>query len=399
MRSSQAAYAVPVFLLLLSSEAFGQMPAVPDNPNELVTQNAKPVTSPKQRSAALELLGRAREASNLSSVGEPFTMKVSFTSNRQTESNGTMEETWLGSAWRWTAEIGGASYERVGTGDQVFAASAGEPIPMRLQMVRSAIFSPIAPRLGQAVIRSATVHYRGHEVACFLLSGGVGIVGPRFWVETEYCVDPNTGLLQMWSEAPGIYVTYNYDGALEFHGHAVVREITVTEGYDAVLQIRVDSIRDASSVNAQTLAAGQEMSPSFLLSGPFRFPMRVDPEGGTSSSVIRPVIVHATLDSQDGVVMDAEVVESSDTRLNEQALDVVWNSGFAATGMQREVFINVQFHMPAESGVTASVEPIVWVPIGVIRVTRRPRRVAGRPGIPGSTLPHIAEPGRTSPLP
>jgi hypothetical protein len=379
------------------------MPAVPENPNELATQNAKPVTSSKQRSAALELLEQTRRASNLFSAGEPFTMKVSFTStsNTQTQADGTMEETWLGSAWRWTAEMGGASYGRVGTGDQVYGARADEAIPMRLQMVRSAIYSPIAPRLGQAVIRSATVNYQGHEVACFLLSGGVGIVGPRFWVETEYCVDPNTGLLQIWSEAPGIYVTYNYDGAMEFHGHTVAREITVTEGYDAVLQIHIDSIEDARDVNAETLVPGQEMSPSFLLSGPFRFPMRVDPEGVAASSVIRPVIVHATLDSQDGNVMDAEVVESSDTKLNEQALDLVWNSGFPATGMQREVFINVQFHEPAGSGAGAgaSVQPIVWVPIGVNRVKGRPRRGIVHPGAPVSTFPHLPESGRTSPLP
>ena len=378
MRVRLAAYAIPVSFLLLGGAAFGQMPAVPENPNELVTQNAKPVTSAKARAAALDLLGRARGAANLHLGRDPFTMKVSFTSSGQAQAGGTMEETWLDSAWRWSAEMGGASYSRVGAGDQVYGATTDEAIPMRLQMVRSAIFSPIAPRLGAAAIRSAEVKFKGREVSCFLLSGGVGIVGPRFWVETEYCVDPNTGLLQMWSEAPGIYVAYNYDGALEFHGHAVAREITVTEGYDAVLQIHVDGIEDAGNVNPESLEPTEDMGPSFALSGPFRFPMRVDPQGAAPSSVIQPVIVHATLDSQDGNVMDAEVVQSSDTRLNEQALDLVWNSGFPATGMQREVFINVQFHPPLESGVAGSVQPVVWVPIGVVHVAGRPKRVAIR---------------------
>jgi hypothetical protein len=192
----------------------------------------------------------------------------------------------------------------------------------------------------------------------------------------------------MWSEAPGIYVTYDYDSALEFHGRTLPREITVIEGYDTVLQIHVDSIEDARDVDPATLSPTQEMSPSFTLSGPYRFPMRVDPQGGTSSSLIRPVIVHATLDSQEGNVMDAEVVESSDAQLNDQALDLVWNSGFPATGIQREVFINVQFHMPVESSAVASMQPTVWVPIGVIHVTGRPRRVAIHRAPPLSPIPH-----------
>ena len=388
MRLAPTAYAIPALLLLLSSSAFCQMPQVPENPNELVTQNAKQVTSSKQRSAALELLDRARSSSNLHAGGAPFTLKVSFRSDAAPQSDGALEETWLGSAWRWTAEMGGATYERVGTGDQVYSAKPDDAVPLRLQMARSAIFYPIAPRLGQAAIRSANVNYQGREISCFLLAGGAGIVGPRFWVETEYCVDPNSGLLQMWSEAPGIYVTYNYDGAFEFHGHTLARDITVVENYDPVLQIHVDSIEDAGDVNPETLNPAQELSPSFTLSGPYRFPMRVDPDGVASSSLIRPVIVHATLDSQDGNVLDAEVVQSSDLNLNDKALDLVWNSGFPATGMQREVFINVQFHMPAESGAVAAVQPVVWVPIGVSRVAGRPKRVGVHPVAPRSPLPH-----------
>jgi hypothetical protein len=389
MRTSRTAYAIPVLSLLLSPAVFGQMSPAPDNPNELVTQNAKIVSKAKERSAALELLDRARQASNPRASGDPFILKTRFAVNGPSQSDGTMEETWLNSAWRWTAEIGGASYERVGAGDQVYGVSTNEPIPMRLQMVRSAIFSPIAPRLGAAAIRSANVNFHGREITCLLASGMTGInPAPRFWVETEYCIDPNTGLLQMWSEAPGIYVTYDYDSALEFHGRTLPREITVIEGYDTVLQIHVDSIEDARDVDPATLSPTQEMSPSFTLSGPYRFPMRVDPQGGTSSSLIRPVIVHATLDSQEGNVMDAEVVESSDAQLNDQALDLVWNSGFPATGIQREVFINVQFHMPVESSAVASMQPTVWVPIGVIHVTGRPRRVAIHRAPPLSPIPH-----------
>jgi hypothetical protein len=389
MRARRTAYVIPTLVLLLSPAMFAQMPAVPENPHELVTQNATMVSKAKERSAALGLLDRARQQYNLHAAGgDPFTMKVSFTSSGPAQSEGTMDETWTGSAWRWTAEMGGASYTRVGVGNQVFGESADEPIPMRLQMVRSAIFASIPPRLGAAAIRSAPVNFRDRQITCFLASGMTGInPAPRFWVESEYCVDPNTGLLQMWSEAPGIYIAYNYDGALEFHGHTVAREITVTEGYDTVLQIHVEGIEDARDVDPEALNPTEELGPSFSLSGPYRFPMRVDPEGSASSSVIRPVIVHATLGNQDGNVLDAEVVQSSDASLNDKALDLVWNSGFPATGMQREVFINVQFHMPAESGAVSSAGPVIWIPIGVIRATGRPRRVAVRPTPPILRLP------------
>lgn len=396
MRARRTAYVIPTLVLLLSPAMFAQMPAVPENPHELVTQNAKQITSAKQRAAAIDLLEQARRRASLHMGRDPYTMKVSFTSGGllgtsgaqpQAEGNGTMEETWTDSARRWTAQMGGASYSRVGTGSQVYGESADEPIPMRVQMVRTTLFDAIPPRLGAAAIRSATVNYQGRDISCFLLSGAAGITGPRFWVESEYCVDPNTGLLQMWSEAPGIYIAYNYDGALEFHGHTVAREITVTEGYDTVLQIHVEGIEDARDVDPEALNPTEELGPSFSLSGPYRFPMRVDPEGSASSSVIRPVIVHATLGNQDGNVLDAEVVQSSDASLNDKALDLVWNSGFPATGMQREVFINVQFHMPAESGAVSSAGPVIWIPIGVIRATGRPRRVAVRPTPPILRLP------------
>jgi hypothetical protein len=378
MRVGRTAYVIPALFLLLSPVALGQMPAVPENPHELVTQNATMVSKAKERSAALGLLDRARAQLNLHAAGgDAFTMKVSFTSSGATPTEGTMEETWLDSAWRWTAEMGGASYTRVGAGNQVYGTSADEPIPMRLQMVRSAIFASIPPRLGAAAIRAASTNFRDREITCFLASGMTGInPAPRFWVETEYCIDASTALLQMWSEAPGIYVTYDYDGALEFHGHTLAREITVTEGSETVLQIHIESLEDAQGADAKALAPTEEMIPSSPLSGPYRFPMRVDPEGQASSGVIRPVIVHATLGGQDGNVLDAEVVEASDPNLGQEALDLVWNSSYPPTGMQREVFINVQFHMPLESGASASLRPVIWVPIGVARVSRRPRRAS-----------------------
>jgi TonB-like protein len=63
--------------------------------------------------------------------------------------------------------------------------------------------------------------------------------------------------------------------------------------------------------------------------------------------VIQPVIVHAILDQQ-GRVLDAEVVQTSDPALAAVALGVVWRSSYLpaerqSRPLQREAFINVQF--------------------------------------------------------
>jgi hypothetical protein len=86
---------------------------------------------------------------------------------------------------------------------------------------------------------------------------------------------------------------------------------------------------------------------SFALGSPNRFPMRVDPTDAPTSTYFQPVIVHAILDAQEGRVLDAEALQNSDPDLSRAAMDLVRNTSFEPSGLQQEVFINVQFHMPA----------------------------------------------------
>ncbi len=219
------------------------------------------------------------------------------------------------------------------------------------------------------MIRSANAELNGKPVTCLLLSAGVAEnPAPRAWVEEEYCIDSATGLLQMWSAAPGIYAEYDYEGATEFNGHTLPRQISIFEGGAFAVQARVESFGDPGQIDANAFKPGPEMTDageSFTLSGSRRFPMRVDPSDGPTSTYFQPVIVHATLDAQEGRVIDAEVLQDSNQDLSRAALELVKSSSFHATGFQQEVFINVQFHLPArEVGglpvLHSSVHWVIW---------------------------------------
>jgi hypothetical protein len=365
------------------AQALSQMAPVPPDPSELVRGLAEPITNGHQRSAAIDLLERARWNYNLhGDGGAPYTMKVSFTSSGQAalEGSGTMEETWIGhSSWKWGAAFAGTTQARLGKSGEVYGTN--DPVPMRVQTVRSALFWPIMLRPSNWTIRSAKVKYAGGKVTCLLLSGAVSPgAEPRFWVETEYCIDPASGLLQMWSEAPGVYTTYEYANAINFHGHMIPRKISVSENGTMALEIRVESVEDAVNVDPNALEPTPEViaqGPSFTLALPGRFPMVVDPDPA-GPAWIQPVIVHAIIGDNDGQVLDAEALQTSDRQLADAAVDLVKTSSFPATGMQREVFVNVQFHRPEAYSSAIFVERVRRVVlVRREKLSRPPRRPRG----------------------
>ena len=170
----------------------------------------------------------------------------------------------------------------------------------------------------------------------------------------------------MWSAAPGIYTEYDYEGAAEFNGHTLPRQISIFEDGSLVVQVRVESFGNPGEIDPNAFKPGPEMTDageSFTLSGPRRFPMRVDPSDAPTSTYFQPVIVHATLDAQEGRVIDAEALQNSNQELSRAALELVRSTSFQATGFQQEVFINVQFHLPAQQvgGVPVFHSSVHWV--------------------------------------
>jgi len=363
---------VPAFMgfsLFLVSPIFAQTNPPPSDPHEPVTHQPRTLSSPAERSAAIKLLEQARQDLNMHTFGA-YELKASFQTSgaTQNEGSGTMEELSDGPEWRWTAQIQGVNVVRVGSNGHAYGANPDEPVPLRIQEIRAALHWPISRNGGaMSVIRSANAEVNGKPVTCLLLSAGVpDNPAPRAWVEEEYCIEPATGLLQMWSAAPGIYAEYDYEGAPEFNKHTLPRQISIFEGGVLVVQARVESFGEAGKIDPNAFKPGPEMTDageSFTLAGSRRFPMRVDPSDGPTSTYFQPVIIHATLDAQEGRVMDAEALQNSNQDLSRAALELVKSTSFHATGFQQEVFINVQFHLPAREvgGMPVMHSSVRWV--------------------------------------
>ncbi len=376
---------------IFSPRIFAQTNPPPPDPHEMVTRDPRTLTKPAERSAALDLLDRARHNYDLRGLSKPYTLKISFETSgaAQMEGEWTMDElSDGGSHWRWTAQLGDEQVIRIGSDGRVYGTDPSEPVPLRVQMVRSAFYWPIARHAGASAIRAADVERDGKSLSCLLLSASIPPnPAPRSWVETEYCIDPSTGLLQMWSEAPGIYAVYDYNGATNFHGHTLPRQVSIFEEGRLAVQARLESLKDAPDLDPNLFKPAPEMTDaggSFALASPNRFPMRVDPSDAPTSPFFQPVIVHATLDAEDGSVLDAEVLQNSDRDLSRAAMDLVRSTTFPPSGFQQEAFINVQFHMPAArlDGPPICHSSVRWVILdrrGRVPPVRRPPPRPGRP--------------------
>lgn len=350
-------FVVPLllFVFFLSASAQQTQPKfswapVPFDANEPATSGLKVLTNPQERSAALQLLDRARQNYTFYGPHTPaFTMKLSFTSNGplQYEGQGTMQETWIRyGADRWSARVGSAETLRVISSGHMWSDNPAAPVPLRVQMVRSVLLWPVINPRPRVMLRAGAATIEGKAAMCILTSESMPIVDqPRHWVEKEYCVDPETGNLLLWSEAPGHYVVYDYTTSTQFQGHVVANDISVYEAGSRVMQIHVDSIQDASGVNAQSLRPTPQLmakGPSFGLMPPMKFPLRVPATQGTVITNIQPVFVHATFD-KDGHVIEAEALQNSNPELTARAIETVKNSDQGQSAGQREAFIDVEF--------------------------------------------------------
>ena len=352
-----------VFALLLSCVAFSEdkpkTAALPYDPLELATGPTTVPDTPQKRELLLNLLEHARQNNGMHAPGTPpFAMKVSFNSNGTSRYTGfgEIEETWMsGQTFRWSARLGDYSQLRIFYEGAAYDDKPRGPIPLRIQMVRSSVFWPVTGRFAPALIRMATANWQGAEVACMLISGGMNDATPtpgRRWEETEYCIEPKTGLLRTYSEAPGIYTVYDYSETLQFHGRTLARQISIVEDGATVLQIHIDSLADAANSDPDQFVPTKKMlshGPGDILVGPFRFPQFVPAPPG-HNGVIQPVIVHAVLDKK-GHVVEAEALQHSDSLLMDAALTIVERSNYSkqegdGKPVQREAFINVQFIPP-----------------------------------------------------
>jgi hypothetical protein len=267
---------------------------------------------------------------------------------------GEMQQEWLSAQrWRWTARIGGYSQLRVFYNGFAYDEKSPGPMPLRLQMLRSALLWPTAGAGGpHALIRATPAKWQGKDAVCALFSRSgneaVETTG-RQWEEREYCFDPKSGLMLTYSEAPGIYTAYDYSSALQFHGRVLPSQISIVEGGTTVLNARVDTLEDLANLDPKSFTPTADMlsrGPGAVLTASYRFQQLVPaPDGRTG--LVQPVIVHASI-GPDGKVFDAEALQTSDPALAESALELVKRSTYrpqteGLAPRQREAFINVQF--------------------------------------------------------
>jgi hypothetical protein len=389
MRAASSIFGSFALILFCLPASLGQTNPPPRDPHEMVTHDPKTLTKLADRSAAIDLLDRARKNFEIDDAQAMYALKVSFETNgaAQLEGAGTMEQFYDGHGqYRWTAQLGDVQVTRVGADHRVNGSDPSEPVPLRIQLVRTALLRPVPYNIAQFEIRAANIELDGKPLTCVLLSHSLPPnPAPRAWVEREDCVDPATGLLRMWSEVPGIYAMYDYTGG-DFHGHILPQQISVYEEGRLAVHIRVESLEDAPNLDGNLFKPSPEMGDAgetFALSGSHLLPsLRVDPSDAPTSRFYQPVIVHAILDAEDGTVLDAETLEDSSDELGRAALDLVRNTAFDATGFQQEVFVSVHFHLPATRmggppiAVFRSVR-VHWVPVGW-HPKARPVRHAGK---------------------
>jgi hypothetical protein len=109
------------------------------------------------------------------------------------------------------------------------------PIPMRIQMVRETLLGPINNVF--LPLRTASATLDGVPLTCVLTSvDGPTTAAARDWSEVEHCIEPQFGRLRVYSEAPGLYVLYDYSNPLSFHSRTLPGQITMIVAGSVVLQ-------------------------------------------------------------------------------------------------------------------------------------------------------------------
>lgn len=248
---------------------------VPADPLELVSSQIQVIDKPASREPVLQLMARARNGFALRSAGHGYDLKVTFTvtSGGQTEYDGAwnMEDVFdPQQGLRWTAETAsGYSTSRISSNGMFYAEGTASTIPLRLQEARAALFDaiPSAEYVDHGSIRTSPSAYHGAQVTCVLLMDPGNAPNPkptRRWEETEECIDPQSGLLQVHSQAPGRYFAYDYSNAPRLGDYVLPRKVTVTEAGKIVSEITVNSLVELPGADPSLFVPTEEM----LANGP-----------------------------------------------------------------------------------------------------------------------------------
>src|SRR6202789_4223113 len=133
MRNTTRLFGMFASSLFCLPAVFAQTNPPPPDAHEMVTREPHTLTKPADRSAAINLLDRARKNYDLHSISTPYSLKVPFDTSgaSQSEGAGTMEELYDGhSRWRWTEQLQDSHVFRVGAEGHTYAANPPTPLPV-----------------------------------------------------------------------------------------------------------------------------------------------------------------------------------------------------------------------------------------------------------------------------
>ncbi len=228
--------------------------AVPYDPLELVTRGAQQVQSAEERAAAMDLLARARRLSNVRL--HAYDLKTSFTSYGSSSSDGRLileDSSPAPFIYRWMAQGPGFSGIFLDVNKLLSSNRPGATMPLRLAQVRDALWNVYLSAPGpRSVLRVANGYLNGIELRCILVgrefSGNTptDFSSGRSFDESEYCVDPKTGLLETYSPYAGLYIRFDYVNAIHFHEEIIPDGFTITEHGKAVIEDKTESVTDAA---------------------------------------------------------------------------------------------------------------------------------------------------------
>jgi len=337
---------------------------VPYDAMEMVTGGARLVESGEERAEIIDMLVKARRLSNVRM--HPYDLKTSFVSYGSSSSDGQ----WIledvspsGNLYRWTAQGPSFSGIFLAANKLVSSNQPGGAMPLRLAQVRDAMWDVYSPGIGpHATLRVADGDLNGASLRCILVAHGIlGKKQPEFasgrsFDEAEYCVNPETGLLETYSPYAGLYIRYDYANALHFHEAILPDGFTITERGKTVIEAKTDSVEDAPPPNSNLFEPSglNPLGVGQVIQGPMRvrgFEM-IQSLGASSAGQV--VVLHGMV-SPNGHLSEVEVLASTDPSLEGAAIDHA-NKAQAlqmdadvqpgATPRSREIVFTVEFAPP-----------------------------------------------------
>jgi hypothetical protein len=341
----------------LRAEDLAKLAPIPRDPLELVTGRADLAGAPESRTAALELVSRARKNFALRTGLQGYDLKVHFTvdSGGVTEYDGAwqMEDIFdPKQGLHWTAKSdSGYTITEISLNGKHFAEGTPGNFPLRLQEARGALLDaiPSSAYIRRRAIRTSTAVFDGAQVVCVLYSSpetDPSLPLGRRWDETEECIDSQSGLLKVQSQTPGRYFSYDYTNAPTLAGHILPRAVTVTEGGKVVSKIFVDTLEELPSADPSLFVPTPEMKERGqpdVMAGAQKIWRVAGPPSLSPGGAMQPVCVFGLV-TPSGDLVEAHTLQPSDPH-SAAAVEAATHMSFPAPPMLGRVRPPAQQHL------------------------------------------------------